>query len=125
MYEQLRDPNPKVAIRATNYFAKMDRPDIVVTALEHPNLEVKANAAAALESASAAQLKPLASALADALERHNVAMRGGSETQTPLERVRQSLVGALSKVVGIDPSTVNAASPDDVRRLIASGRAVK
>lgn len=87
------------AKKAVQYFAKLKAGNLVALALEHPDDEVKEQAAFSLKELGDKMFVPK---LVAVLKSSNVVVVGGSEVQVLRNRVIQALVDALSHLTGLD-----------------------
>jgi HEAT repeat protein len=92
---------------------------LVRLALDHPALEIKRQAAAALGQLGDSSCVPN---LIDVLERNQAVQRGGSETLVLQTELNAAVIAALQKLTGVDFGAADASSPEDVRRALETSR---
>jgi HEAT repeat protein len=92
---------------------------LVRLALDHPALEIKHEAAAALGELGDRSSVPK---LIDVLELNQAVQRGGSETLVLQTELNAAALAALQKITGVDFGATDASSPEDVRRALETSR---
>ena len=88
----------------------------VCLSLEHPSLLIKRRAAEALGDLKD---KGAVKCLVQALERNQVVLLGGSETQVEQGELNKSILGALNATTGLDLPVTPRPTPAQLRRVKA------
>ncbi len=98
MFEKIFSVYRKESKEALDYFYFHRAPHIILSGLDHFDLEVNAYAAALLKDFDDQDMVPR---LIEALERTNYMAMGGSEVQIPHRQLKRYLVIALEHVTGV------------------------